>query len=169
VNQQEVKALIADVKIKALDYQVILTSPSLGTGVDITFPDQEKLIDIVFGFFGPKVNTHFDCDQQLGRVRHPGEVKVWLTGARFHFETNREVIKQDIIRQSLTSRVTVWQHPSGSSNSGITATPFGSQPNGKWTPHTKTWEENRSSWRIRTADGRWVPSLRDLGADLTID
>jgi hypothetical protein len=36
-------------------------------------------------------------------------------------------------------------------------------------PHTKTWEENKSSWRIRTADGRWVPSLKDLGADLTID
>jgi hypothetical protein len=36
-------------------------------------------------------------------------------------------------------------------------------------PHTKTWEENRSSWKIRTADGRWVPSLKDLGADLTVD
>jgi hypothetical protein len=36
-------------------------------------------------------------------------------------------------------------------------------------PHTKAWEETKSSWRIRTADGRWVPSLKDLGADLTID
>jgi hypothetical protein len=36
-------------------------------------------------------------------------------------------------------------------------------------PGTKTWEENKSSWRIRTADGRWVPSLRDLGADVTVD
>jgi hypothetical protein len=107
VTQQEVKELIADVKVKALEYQVILTSPSLGTGVDITFPDQERLIDVVFGFFGPKVNTHFDCDQQLGRVRHPGEVKVWLTGARFYFETNREVIKQDIIRQSLYKNLLV--------------------------------------------------------------
>jgi hypothetical protein len=34
---------------------------------------------------------------------------------------------------------------------------------------TKSWEQAKSSWRIRTADGRWVPSLRDLGADLTID
>jgi hypothetical protein len=36
-------------------------------------------------------------------------------------------------------------------------------------PVTKSWSQNRSSWRIRTADGRWVPSLKDLGADLTID
>ena len=41
MSLEEVKALIADVKIKALDYQVILTSPSLGTGVDITFPNKE--------------------------------------------------------------------------------------------------------------------------------
>jgi hypothetical protein len=34
---------------------------------------------------------------------------------------------------------------------------------------TKTWEQSKSGWRIRTADGRWVPSLQDLGADLTID
>jgi hypothetical protein len=34
---------------------------------------------------------------------------------------------------------------------------------------TKSWSQNRSSWRIRTQDGRWVPSLRDLGADLTVD
>jgi hypothetical protein len=36
-------------------------------------------------------------------------------------------------------------------------------------PQTKAWEQNRSSWRGRTADGRWVPSLLDLGGDLTID
>jgi hypothetical protein len=36
-------------------------------------------------------------------------------------------------------------------------------------PHTKAWEQSKSGWRIRTADGRWVPSLKDLGADLTVD
>ena len=36
-------------------------------------------------------------------------------------------------------------------------------------PHTKTWEQYKSGWRVRTADGRWVPCLRDLGADLTVD
>jgi hypothetical protein len=36
-------------------------------------------------------------------------------------------------------------------------------------PQTKTWEQSKSGWRIRTADGRWVPSLQDLGADVVID
>jgi hypothetical protein len=99
--REDVKAFIADVKAQTLDYQVVLTSPSLGTGVDITFPDEAQLVDVVFGFFGPNVNTHLDCDQQLARVRHPGEVKVWVTPARFQYETNREVIRQDIIRNSL--------------------------------------------------------------------
>jgi hypothetical protein len=36
-------------------------------------------------------------------------------------------------------------------------------------PHTKAWEQDKSAWRIRTADGRWVPCLQDLGADLIID
>ena len=34
---------------------------------------------------------------------------------------------------------------------------------------TKSWEQTRSGWRFRAADGRWIPALRDLGADLTID
>jgi hypothetical protein len=34
---------------------------------------------------------------------------------------------------------------------------------------TKSWEQARSSWRLRGTDGRWIPSLKDLGADLTID
>jgi hypothetical protein len=34
---------------------------------------------------------------------------------------------------------------------------------------TKSWEQARSSWRLCAADGRWIPALKDLGADLTID
>jgi hypothetical protein len=34
---------------------------------------------------------------------------------------------------------------------------------------TKSWEQVRSSWRLRGADGRWIPALKDLGADLAID
>lgn len=34
----------------------------------------------------------------------------------------------------------------------------------------QAWEESKSSWRIRTADGRWVPSLKDVDSDdLVID
>jgi hypothetical protein len=34
---------------------------------------------------------------------------------------------------------------------------------------TESWEQARSSWRLRSADGRWIPALKDLGADLTIN
>jgi hypothetical protein len=34
---------------------------------------------------------------------------------------------------------------------------------------SKTWRQAKSSWRLKTRDVRWVPSLKDLGADLTID
>jgi hypothetical protein len=34
---------------------------------------------------------------------------------------------------------------------------------------SKTWRQAKSSWRLKTRDGRWVPSLKDLGADLNID
>jgi hypothetical protein len=34
---------------------------------------------------------------------------------------------------------------------------------------TKSWGQVKSTWRLRAADGRWTPALRDLGADLTID
>ena len=81
---------------RALRYQAILTSPSLGTGIDITFPGQQKLVDVVFGFFETNITTHFDFDQQLARVRHPGSVKVWISPRRFRFDTSVEVIKGDI-------------------------------------------------------------------------
>ena len=44
---------------------MLLGSPSIGTGIDITFPDGECRVDRVFGFFSPFVNTHTDIDQQL--------------------------------------------------------------------------------------------------------
>jgi hypothetical protein len=34
---------------------------------------------------------------------------------------------------------------------------------------TKSWSQAKSTWRLRAMDGRWIPALRDLGADLTID
>jgi hypothetical protein len=34
---------------------------------------------------------------------------------------------------------------------------------------TKSWEQVKSTWRLRAANGRWIPAPKDLGADLTID
>lgn len=77
---------------KFLDIQVLLCSPSLGTGIDITFPNGEQKVDHVFGFFYPFVNTHTDIDQQIARVRNPGEVSVWFHKWPFKYETNFDVI-----------------------------------------------------------------------------
>ena len=56
---------LADIKTEILKVQVVLASPSIGTGIDITFPNGECRVDRVFGFFYPFVNTHTDIDQQL--------------------------------------------------------------------------------------------------------
>lgn len=100
-SSDEVKDFIANVVEQAGQYDVILTSPSLGTGVDITFPDNETRIDVVYGFFEASVTTHFDFDQQLWRVRHPGEVKVWVSPRRFAFDTALDVVKREIQQKHL--------------------------------------------------------------------
>ncbi|MFZ6689287.1 plasmid replication protein, CyRepA1 family [Undibacterium sp. SXout11W] len=88
---------INHIKTEILNYEVVVVSPSLGTGIDITFEGAAQLIDTVFGFFVPRVNTHFDMDQQLARVRHPKDLKVWVTPERFVFETDPSAIEAELI------------------------------------------------------------------------
>jgi hypothetical protein len=79
-----------------LEYDCVLVSPAVGTGIDITFPNGETRIDAVFGLFSPRVNTHFDIDQQLCRVRHPGSVHVWISPQKFRFSTERKLILSEL-------------------------------------------------------------------------
>jgi hypothetical protein len=103
--EDDVKSFIGDPANRALSYNAILTSPSLGTGVDITFPDRETKIDVVYGFFEAGITTHFDCDQQIWRVRHPGAVRVWLSPRRFNFDTAPDVVKREIQQKQLYKSV----------------------------------------------------------------
>jgi hypothetical protein len=105
IGNDEVKEFIANPAARALDYDVIFTSPSLGTGVDITAPGQQSIIDVVYGFFETNITTHFDIDQQIWRVRQPGSVKIWINPRRFSFETSREVVKQEIQQKQLFKSV----------------------------------------------------------------
>lgn len=98
ISTPEVKRFLANAKVHALEYDLILGSPAVGTGIDLTFPGNAKLIDTVFGFFEPMVITHMQIDQQLGRVRHPGSVKVWVSPQTFRFETNHAVVLEDLRR-----------------------------------------------------------------------
>ncbi len=95
-NDPQVVELVSNVRTEALKYQAILTSPSMGTGVDIAFPEDSEEFDVVYGFFQHLITTHFDCDQQLGRVRHPKAVKVWVAPFRYDFDTAVDVISNEI-------------------------------------------------------------------------
>lgn len=89
----EVTTFLKNIKTAILEFDVLISSPSLGTGIDITFNDSAQLIDTTFGFFDAGITTHFDLDQQLARVRHPKAVKAWISPQIFYAETNPVVIK----------------------------------------------------------------------------
>lgn len=95
-NTEDIQDFIINIKKRIADYQVILTSPSLGTGVDITLVDDAAKIDIVYGFFENLINTHFDIDQQIRRVRAPKEVRVWVSARKFNFETDTATVRSDL-------------------------------------------------------------------------
>src|SRR5262249_24888452 len=49
--------------------------------------------------------THFDFDQQLGRVRNPGAVRVWVDRRRFHYETSLDVVRRELLEDKIASLV----------------------------------------------------------------
>jgi hypothetical protein len=89
---------LGDISTEFLRVQVVLGTPSIGTGIDITFPGGECKVDRVFGFFYPFVNTHTDIDQHLARVRNPGLIDVWISPMTFKFTCNVEIIMDDLAR-----------------------------------------------------------------------
>jgi hypothetical protein len=91
-TEHEVNNLLSDIASEILKYDVVIATPTLGTGVDISFPKKASLIDGVYGFYMSRINTHFDIDQQLARVRHPKFVKVYVSPENFYFETDINVI-----------------------------------------------------------------------------
>jgi|AntAceMinimDraft_12_1070368.scaffolds.fasta_scaffold06699_3 hypothetical protein len=101
----DIQAFIKNIKSACLEHQVIMSSPSLGTGVDISFSNDKQEIDAVYGLFENQINSHFEVDQQLARVRNPKEVHVWVSPACFNFETEFEVVKHDYLRRNLLDSV----------------------------------------------------------------
>lgn len=95
-NTPDGQKFIQNIVNESLKYDLIVSSPSLGTGIDITFPNGESRIDAVFGIFSSRHTTHFDMDQQICRVRHPKETHVWIAGETYISETDPAVIEMDI-------------------------------------------------------------------------
>lgn len=114
-NSQEsaIQDFIRNIKTTILDYDVVIASPSVGTGIDITFPHNAQKIDAVYGFFEARVNTHFDIDQQLSRVRHPKAIKVWISPETFRFDTNPDVIKREVEQTDKSTRQLTGIKPDG--------------------------------------------------------
>lgn len=81
-----------------LQYDVVICSPALSTGVDITFPNGLVGVDGVYGFFRDGITTHFEIDQQLARVRNPGKISVWISSNRAYWETDPTVIHSELVR-----------------------------------------------------------------------
>jgi len=96
-HSPDIQQFIADIKTRILEYDVVFVSPALGTGIDITFPEDAQLVDTVFGFFRARINTHFDIDQQLSRVRNPKRINVWISPEKFQFETDAEAIEGELV------------------------------------------------------------------------
>ncbi|GAB9148377.1 hypothetical protein BDS110ZK25_41700 [Bradyrhizobium diazoefficiens] len=105
-NSQEEAVInfVKNIKTEFLRVQVVLVTPSMGTGVDITFHNGERHVDRVFGFFYSMINAHTDIDQQLCRVRNPGAVDVWISGTTFNYTCNVEVVKDDLARAYTVKR-----------------------------------------------------------------
>jgi len=112
-RDQRTVQFLTNIKTEILTVQVVIGSPSIGTGIDITFPDGECMVDRVFGFFYPFVNTHTDIDQQLCRVRNPGSVDVWISHHVFNFTSNVEVVKDDLARAYTVKRAVTGRRPDG--------------------------------------------------------
>lgn len=69
-GDKEVKAFFNDVNEACLQYDYIICTPSVSTGVSI----DNGCFDFVGGIFSAQINTANDCMQALGRVR--GQTKV---------------------------------------------------------------------------------------------
>jgi hypothetical protein len=113
-STQEVQGFIKDIKTEILLYDVVIATPTLGTGIDITFPDAAAHVDTVFGFFVTRVNTHFDIDQQLARVRHPKAVKVWVAPETYSFETEPHVILREAEMNGALNDILIGYNTDGS-------------------------------------------------------
>jgi hypothetical protein len=105
-GSQDSRYFIENIKTEILEYQVILSSPSLGTGIDISFENGKREVDVVFGLFENQINTHFEIDQQLARVRNPGAVHVWISPRTFNFETDFRIAGKDFLHRHLLDVVT---------------------------------------------------------------
>lgn len=73
--QDEQQAFIEHPQLEGIGYRVIISSPTISTGVSI----DGKHFGHVYGFFNDTPFTFYDCDQAISRVRNTSAVlNVWM-------------------------------------------------------------------------------------------
>lgn len=113
-GDDKIVEFIKNIQTRITDYQVVIVSPAISSGIDITIPDDLPGIDSVYGLFESRVNTHFDIDQQLSRVRSPkNSPRVWISPETFQFETEIDPIKIDLAESGLIPGVLTGIEKSG--------------------------------------------------------
>ncbi|MBD2472606.1 plasmid replication protein, CyRepA1 family [Nostoc sp. FACHB-145] len=95
-GSEENVAFIKDITNAVKNIDVLLTSPSLGTGVDIS----QYHFDLVFGVFHAVSQTATECAQQLWRYRPKVPIHVWVAPKPpFGYkETNPTKIKERLLQ-----------------------------------------------------------------------
>ncbi len=95
VARPDIQDQIEHINEAVVNYDYVIFSPSVGTGVSI---DAEHF-DSVFIFGFTNVNTHYDLLQQAGRVRNPksGKVHCWVSPQRrWDLKTDPSHLLKDI-------------------------------------------------------------------------
>jgi predicted nucleic acid-binding protein len=101
-GSQENVALIKDITNSVKLFDVLLTSPTIGSGVDICGGKGEYHFDLIFGAFHAVSQPATECAQQLWRYRPNVPMHVW-TAKRPSFgygESNPRKIKEQILQKN---------------------------------------------------------------------
>lgn len=87
-GEEQVQAFIANINEASMQYDYVITTPSVNTGVSI----DNNHFQFVGGCFCNLVNTPEDCMQALGRVRNVQTVHVYTDKHPRHLPTDKETL-----------------------------------------------------------------------------
>jgi hypothetical protein len=141
-----------DVVLARGDYDIVIASPSMATGVSI---EAQGVIDQVYGVFNGCSATDADMAQALDRVREAVPRVVWCAEFGSNYSpvsraTNSLQMKQDLLEQTMATTQII--------RSGLRSDTLGAIANYDWRsdPNINLWaaisaEQNQSMSRLRTA------------------
>ncbi|QRQ88187.1 plasmid replication protein, CyRepA1 family [Cupriavidus oxalaticus] len=112
-SDREVQGFIKSISDAVADCDVLIVSPALGTGIDISVNVEANRFTHVFGFFGVGITTHFDMDQQLARVRNMKEQHVWVSAALRFFEYEVDAIRSSLLANGVLPELLRGYTPEG--------------------------------------------------------